>query len=1071
MQNNQITQDDKQSQPGNGEKEENVQSISSQESTPGQQTAFCDLSTRQENEFLSNDTSIRRFIKTSSGSRQTTAAANEPDPNNNGTESRQIDAIKKIQSIEHQPVHRSFSMEPPAPAPNSSNLPEQLLAENTIQQQSSAAQTQSNSLPTIRLSSETDLNQAIVNQLQDKLNYRKSSDSTHKRSRLTTTKKTARNVLLTNKEKSDGDAKVIRTHSFNSPKQSLKKYHHHRHNQTSVANKTSSRSSSIESNLHIQASCLAQTTERQLEKQFERHFEKRARKDASSRCKHRHHHPRKSSARQLIYSTNTASSTSYSPQPGNLSHNYSRSSEDIRTCNCSSERLAPTVYLSNNGALVYHNGCFSSTSALVPDSSTSPTSGLKLHHSPINVTNVTNAPIVPTSFLLLPDGTVCKTHHNISLSPTYLSSYSAVPSYSTTPVHGRHKQRASSKGSRSSKRLAVSPIPSGIPPSAIEHLALDSIENRLTKSNSVRLSRGDSSKSKCTKDHLCRKCRRKTSLNSTLRGQQNYAEFADSGKHFGGHLTPSSTAAQPIHLNLPSADQLASTTSPLLLHNPLHLHPAAAVVQCTAHEPITKTTSLNPAALGHIVSPVHHLCQFNDAAFLATNNLTAQANTPNKTSLPNPILSQLSATPSTLSVPDLSRLAQLNVTSASAQPINLQCAHMHPFQNVQSNLEQEANTAVSAAFTKLYRNKPAPEYFKNLFSASRAGSPDLDKPKLIDYLLTGAEDLSKFLSKSSQLDTESPSLDKNLKADANRKSSSTESLNLKVSATTNVSTTTPNDKQPIKRSLFKDKLAQTKVTETDKDDKHEDKVKDKSLDDAGEANKENDRMPADQPSIEKRKTFNRNPMLNLLRKAQQTAEADAPPPTFEPNKSLEQSEPDRSKDEVKADEKVKVNTDKLVAQRSIEQVALTSDRLANGDIIQSEKVNVDEKANQQAAAVPSKRPFLMRMLASKKGAKQLPITSKSLEHPTSNGKKNKQVEHHTIDIPQTQEEISESVDELHALRTNLRKSGSVTNGSKSALPCSSSITNILRRSSLSKEESTTTSTMSKLRKKVSQALC
>lgn len=1094
--NNQISTVSKNDQHKPGKNGENVQSqsIFSQESTPGQ-TAICDLSVRQETELLSKGNSILRFIKKNQSS-------NELDPNNNDKNNSKIESNsdKPTTTAEHQPVYRSLSVEPPTQTTSvqSSNLiTKELEIEKNLEEQSTAGQLQSNSLPIIQLSSETDL-EPNINQLPAKLNYRKSSDITHKRTK--SGKKSSKNISIPKEENLDdtNSTNVNRTRSFNSPKKSYKKqlastykHHHTKHNQT----KPSSRSSSIDSNLHTLATKSPEIT---VEQQLERQFDRRARQKESSRCKHYHRHHRKSSARLYSNDQNCCESINYNepliaPQPGTLS--YSRSSEDIRGCSCShSSELTPTVFLSNNGTLLYNNGYFSSTSALVADSS-STTTGLKLHHSPINANT---SSFLPTPFLLLPD------YKNISLSPspTYLSSYSAVPSYTTTPVH-KHKHR--SKSTKGSRKHAVSPIP--------DHLAVDSIESKLTKSNSVRLSRTDS-KSKCTKDNLCRKCKRKTSLNSTLRGQSNYAEYTDN-KHFGlpasyspsplvqQHCTSRASLtgtnfAQPIHLaNFAAAvDQLNynntllannltgcnQATNPILLHNPLHsIIQHSGAVQ-SVHEPITKTTSLNPSALGHIVSPVH-LCQLNDA--LLKNNLTTAT---------NPLRNQLDNPPSHLSVPDLSRLTALNATIGN-QPITFQCTHMHPFQNVQpasdqKNLEEKdvIDAKVSAAFTKLYRNKPAPDYFSNLFSENK--SDNLDKPKLLDYLLTGA-DLSKLLSKSSQLDNESASLDKNIKADVNRKTSSTESINLKkttttttvndttTSATVTTTTTTTtfinNASKPlvVKKISFKDKLNQ--ITDKNHIVNESDNLKDKDTKDkiiiteTRENELENkklkdhsgiDQVPNKQ-QLDKRKTSNRNPMLNLLRKAQQTAEADAPP-SFEQMKSSEKDDKYDDKNDLKIENNTKLkSTNKLLAQSSTEKT-LPNDQLVKSDIIETEPQH-------QEQTQPSKsRLFLMRMLVPKKETnKQLSRTSKSLEHPNGNKSiKNQITTHHTVDLPQTQEEIAESTDELHALRTNLmQKRSSVTNCSKSIVGAPSRST--LRRNSLSKEETnSTTSAMSKLRKKV-----
>lgn len=1110
MQNNQqITsvsqKNDQQSRPG-AEHEESVQSQSiSSQSTPGQQTAFCDLSARQENEFLSKGSSIRRFVKNPNAKRpfavDSFATTTPPDPNNNNegakVRSGGESPVSRV-AAEHQPVYRSLSMEP-AGAAQAANLPEDLVAEN-LQQQATAGQ--ANSLPTIQLSSEAEHDQENASQLPVKLNYRKSSDSTHKRTK-SATKKATRNLLLNKEKLEEVNSKINRTRSFNTPKKhtkssaALAKSHVSKHNQTS------SRSSSIDSNLHIQ---VTDSSPKTIQQQLERQFEKRAR-SKESRCKHHRH--RKSSARQLQYPDGHAAAVS--PVAGLLS--YSRSTEDVRGCNCSHSELPPAVYLSNNGALVYTSGCFSSTSALAVDSFAS-AAGLQLHHSPISA----NASLVPTSFLLLPDSSVCK---NVSLSPspTYFSSYSAVPSYQTTPVH-KHKHRSSSKGTKSSKKAAVSPIP--------DYLAVDFLEGRLTKSNSVRLSRADS-KGKCSKEHRCRKCRRKTSLNSSLRGQANYAEVADgAGKHYAlptayspgsqlqnaGKSSSSSGGggsgfAQPaMHMTDPLA---GAVTNPILLHNPLHLH--SVVHSAAAHDPITKTSSLNPAALGHIVSPVH-LCQLNNA--LLANNLAATAGglTP-----VNPLLGQLSQltnTPSTLSVPDLSRLA-LNVTTAT-QPIQLQYTHMHPIPTTVSQ-QPTGDAKVSEAFTKLYRNKPAPDYFSNLFSAKPDNDRSNEKPKLLDFLLTGADDLGKFLSKSSQLDNESFSLDKNLKADANRKSSSTESLNLKTTTnatstlTTSTTTTTIlNDalKQPavIRKNFFKEK--QKGAADVKQPEKQAETANDKEANDkrqsepnstkgatdqdrsrpglasgtsvASEDQSEQDKVPS-KPLMEKRKTSNRHPMLNLLRKAQQTAEADAPP-SFEPANSLTPNDgvqdsnkavsrlaavvdaekpdhpnavTDRTKQEVV---KVEIECNKTKAKFITKQSSTERSTVASEPAVvaSSEIVMHSEQPEQQPAR---SRPFLMRMLASRKETKQLPTTSKSLEQPSVKASIKKAAEHHTVDIP-TQEEIAESTDELRALRTNLKKSGSITNGSKIG-----TLTRGAPKSSPSKEETgAATSTMAKLRKKV-----
>ena len=1136
MQNNQqITsvsqKDDQPHRPGNGgENEESVQSQSiSSQSTPAQQTAFCDLSVRQENEFLSKGNCIRRFVKNPSAKRTGTSdsfasSLVEPDPNNNDgsnpdkrnkdNTARPVAANPAVESVaragEHQAVYRSLSMEPAQAAGH--QLPEELVAEN-LQQQATAGQ--ANSLPTIQLSSEAEHDPEAPGQLPVKLNYRKSSDSTHKRTK-SATKKATKNLLLNKEKLEEINAKINRTRSFNTPKKQKKsaqaKSHYSKHNQTS------SRSSSIDSNLHIQVtgSPPARATTQQ---QLERQFEKRTRSKDASRC--RHHRHRKSSARQLQFpGTATVSPLS----AGLLS--YSRSTEDIRAYHCShSAELPPAVYLSNNGALLYTSGCFSSTSALAADSLTSAGGGpLQLHHSPLSA----NASLVPTSYLLLPDTSVCK---NISLtpSPTYFSSYSAVPSYQTTPVH-KHRHRSTSKSTRISKKLAASPIP--------DYLAVDFMEGaRLTKSNSVRLSRADSKGSKCSKEHLCRKCRRKTSLNSGLRGQANYAEVVDSGKHYAlpaASYSPSSQSVQqpyksssssgggygaPLHLTDPLTSTVTPVTNPILLHNPLHLHPVVhSAAAAVAHDPITKSSSLNPAALGHIVSPVH-LCQLN--------NLAAPSLTP-----VNPLLSQLTNAPSTLSVPDLSRLA-LNVTTAT-QPIQLQCTHMHPIPTVGGQppaaAVETAEAKVSEAFTKLYRNKPAPDYFSHLFSSQTASDRSAEKPKLLDYLLTGADDLGKFLSRSSQLDNESTGLDKRIKLDAKCKSSSTESLNLKptanttpithitttpttITTTTTTTTTTINDavKQPavIKKNFFRDKLNRA----TDASDKPMEKANDKDPTDKPQDSRETENRPGlanrlsvtsddqsepdklpSRPLLEKRKTSNRHPMLNLLRKAQQTAEADAPP-SFEPNKSLEQNEgdnkainrlataengkpesvsTDRSTQEVKVEIECNKTKNEFITKPSVSErlASKSAEPCSASSEITSEPVQLDqgEQKPAQAAAPGRSRPFLMRMLASKKETKQLPTSSKSLEQPSK--KASFRQAHHTVDVPQTQEEIAESTDELRALRTNLQKSGSITNGSKIAAFGR-------LRGSPSKEEiteapstagTTSTSAMAKLRKKVSAAL-
>lgn len=175
---------------------------------------------------------------------------------------------------------------------------------------------------------------------------------------------------------------------------------------------------------------------------------------------------------------------------------------------------------------------------------------------------------------------------------------------------------------------------------------------------------------------------------------------------------------------------------------------------------------------------------------------------------------------------------------------------------------------------------------------------------------------------------------------------------------------------------------------------------------------------------------------------------------------------DKSKQEVKVEIECNKTKNEFITKPSASEQSTTKTErpFASSEIaVHSEQPQLEQRPA-QAAAPGRSRPFLMRMLASKKETKQLPTTSKSLEQPSK--KASFRQAHHTVDVPQTQEEIAESTDELRALRTNLQKSGSITNGSKIAAFGR-------LRGSPSKEETadapSTTSTMAKLRKKVSAA--